>query len=276
MKPLYLSAIALLLSCTLFSQSEETIPLTGSWELTRVENIDEANRSFVSPDWVGIIFHFSENGSLALEHNGQFYLTTFQQQGQNLKYEDHPFQIDRQFEEYWTFLFFDEAASLRCRLHFVPTEETISQVPRQAVTQEKRGFPLVGTQSAAAPKPDGPIYKVVGQMPRFPGCEELGIEEEVKQCAQQELLKYVYRNLQYPADARQNRTEGTVIVTYVVEQDGSTSGFRVHRDIGDGCGEEALRVLSEMNAKGIIWTPGKQRGQPVRVQFNMPVKFKLE
>jgi protein TonB len=48
------------------------------------------------------------------------------------------------------------------------------------------------------------------------------------------------------------------------------------RDIGGQCGQEALRVVNLMGKKGIKWTPGKQRGRPVRVQFNLPVHFKLE
>ncbi len=48
------------------------------------------------------------------------------------------------------------------------------------------------------------------------------------------------------------------------------------RDIGAGCGDEALRVVKLMDSMGQKWTPDKQRGRPVRVQFNLPVKFKLE
>ena len=48
------------------------------------------------------------------------------------------------------------------------------------------------------------------------------------------------------------------------------------RDIGAGCGDEALRVVNLMNKENKVWTPGKQRGRPVRVQFTLPVKFKLQ
>ena len=117
---------------------------------------------------------------------------------------------------------------------------------------------------------------MVEQMPRFPGCENKGSEAEKKTCAQQELLKFIYKNIKYPAIARENGVEGTAVVTFVVEKDGSVTDARVVRDIGAQCGDEALRVVNLMNQQGIKWTPGKQRGRPVRVQFNLPVKFKLE
>ena len=63
-----------------------------------------------------------------------------------------------------------------------------------------------------------------------------------------------------------------VLVTFVVEVDGSITDVRVLRGIGAGCDEEAVRVVKSMPR----WVPGKQRGQPVRVQFNLPIKFTLQ
>ena len=71
--------------------------------------------------------------------------------------------------------------------------------------------------------------------------------------------------------ARESSIQGTVYATFVVERDGSVTDVRVLRGIGGGCDEEALRVIKAMPR----WTPGKQRGKPVRVQFTMPIKFTL-
>ena len=68
----------------------------------------------------------------------------------------------------------------------------------------------------------------------------------------------------------------TDLSQFVVEKDGSIADARVARDIGAQCGAEALRVVDLMNAEGLKWTPGKQRGRNVRVMFNLPVKFRLE
>ena len=71
--------------------------------------------------------------------------------------------------------------------------------------------------------------------------------------------------------ARESGIEGTVFVTFVIERDGSVTDVKILRGIGGGCDEEALRVVRNMPK----CEPGKQRGKPVRVQFNMPIKFTL-
>jgi protein TonB len=112
-------------------------------------------------------------------------------------------------------------------------------------------------------------------MPRFPGCEDLPTKEEKKQCADKKMLEFIYKNIKYPAIARENGVEGTVVIQFVVEKNGEITDAAIVRDIGAQCGQEALRVVSLMNQQNIKWTPGMQRGRPVRVQFNLPVKFRF-
>ncbi|MEZ4737873.1 MAG: energy transducer TonB [Flavobacteriales bacterium] len=64
---------------------------------------------------------------------------------------------------------------------------------------------------------------------------------------------------------------GVVYVTFVVGKDGKIGDAKVLRGIGGGCDEEALRVVRSMPA----WKPGKQRGKPVTVQYNLPIHFTL-
>ncbi|NUO03667.1 MAG: energy transducer TonB [Saprospiraceae bacterium] len=121
-----------------------------------------------------------------------------------------------------------------------------------------------------------PPFRVAEQMPRFPGCENLaGANAEKQACASQKLLEFIYKNIKYPVLARENGIQGTVVVSFVVEKDGQLTDAAVIRDIGGGCGTEVLRVVNLINEKGLRWMPGKQRGRPVRVQFNLPVKYKL-
>lgn len=108
--------------------------------------------------------------------------------------------------------------------------------------------------------------------PNFPGCEEIADDQERQSCANQKLLKFIYENIRYPAAARDIGIEGTVVVRFVVEKDGSISQTEVLRDYGGGLGGEVLRVVQMMPA----WHPGRQHGRPVRVPFNLPVKFKLQ
>jgi protein TonB len=117
------------------------------------------------------------------------------------------------------------------------------------------------------------VFKIVEDMPRFPGCENQGLSrQDAKTCAQEELTKFVYGNLKYPAIARENGVEGRVILQWVVNPDGSIRDINVLRDPGARCGAEATRIIKMMPK----WIPGKQRGRPVPVQYTFPVQFKLE
>lgn len=124
---------------------------------------------------------------------------------------------------------------------------------------------------------DTTIYQIVEESPRFPGCEKIDTTLVVKnECAQRSLLGFVYQNVVYPLEARQNGKEGTVVASFVVEPDSTISSPKILRDIGGGAGAEVLKILNAMNEIGVRWSPGKKSGKAVRTQFNLPVKFKLE
>lgn len=116
------------------------------------------------------------------------------------------------------------------------------------------------------------IFDFVQQMPRFAGCEEIdGTNSDKKLCAERKMLKFIYSKINYPTIARENGIEGVVSISFIVEKDGTITSPEILRDIGGGCGKEALRVISQMPN----WTPGYQRTQAVRVQFRMPIVFEL-
>ena len=104
-----------------------------------------------------------------------------------------------------------------------------------------------------------PIFTVVEQKPSFPGGEAA-------------LMRFLGTHIQYPALAKESGIQGRVFINFVVEPDGSIDHVKVLRGIGGGCDEEAIRVVKSMPK----WIPGKQRGKPVRVSFNLPIKFTLE
>lgn len=120
------------------------------------------------------------------------------------------------------------------------------------------------------------LFRVIEEMPRFPGCEELTSPEEKRQCSGEKLLEFLYQNLTYPPLARENCVEGTVVIQFVVEKDGTVTNATIVRDIGAHCGEAALDAVNLMNEQGLKWIPGRQRGRVVRVQFNLPVKFRID
>jgi TonB family protein len=102
------------------------------------------------------------------------------------------------------------------------------------------------------------IYFVAEVMPSFQGGEE-------------NLMKHLKTNIHYPPQAQSSKTEGTVVVSFIIDRNGMPSNIKIVRGIGKGCDEEAMRVVKSMPK----WNPGKLKGKPVRVQYNLPVKFKL-
>jgi len=126
------------------------------------------------------------------------------------------------------------------------------------------------TKSSTATYPDDPVegnmkpdkngvYQIVEEMPKFPGGE-------------QAMFKFISENVKYPQEAKDKNISGRVFVNFVVEKDGSVDEVKVLRSIGGGCDEEAVRVVKSMPK----WTPGKQKGKPVRVSYIIPFVFKLD
>lgn len=104
----------------------------------------------------------------------------------------------------------------------------------------------------------GKIEEHVEQMPIFPG-------------GQTELMKYLSEKIKYPIIAQEQDIQGTVVLRFVVNKDGSVSDIQVLRSLDPSCDKEAKRVIASMPN----WIPGKQNGMAVRVYFTVPVRFKL-
>lgn len=103
------------------------------------------------------------------------------------------------------------------------------------------------------------VFTVVEHMPEFPG-------------GRKKLLSYLGSNITYPEAAKKDKVSGRVFITFVIEKDGSVNDVKLLRGIGSGCDVEAIRVVSSMPN----WKPGLADGKPVRVQYNLPIKFQLQ
>ena len=103
------------------------------------------------------------------------------------------------------------------------------------------------------------IFVVVEKQPEFPGGTTA-------------LMKFLGDNIKYPIIAQENGIQGRVITNFVVERDGSISDVQVVRGQDPSLDKEAVRVIKTMPK----WTPGQQRGKPVRVRFTLPVVFRLQ
>ena len=112
-----------------------------------------------------------------------------------------------------------------------------------------------------APKPEvaTKVFDVVEEMPSFPG-------------GQGALMQYLASNIKYPVVAQENGVQGRVIVSFVVERDGSISDVKVARSVDPSLDREAQRVVKSMPK----WKPGKQNGSAVRVKYTVPVVFRLQ
>lgn len=113
----------------------------------------------------------------------------------------------------------------------------------------------------AEPKPEveNKVFDVVEQMPSFPGGPSA-------------LMQYLSSNIKYPVVAQENGVQGRVVVSFVVERDGSITDVQVARSVDPSLDHEAQRVVRNMPR----WIPGKQNGQAVRVKYNVPVAFRLQ
>ena len=109
------------------------------------------------------------------------------------------------------------------------------------------------------PEVENKVFDVVEQMPSFPGGPSA-------------LMQYLSNNVKYPVVAQENGVQGRVVVSFVVERDGSITDVKVVRSVDPSLDREASRVVSSMPK----WIPGKQNGSPVRVKYNVPVSFKLQ
>ncbi|HTD39207.1 MAG TPA: M56 family metallopeptidase [Mucilaginibacter sp.] len=124
--------------------------------------------------------------------------------------------------------------------------------------KDKEGIPPKTAITQPQQKSDK-VFTVVEQAPSFPG----GLDK---------FYSFLGANIKYPVKAKENKVEGKVFLSFVIEEDGSLSNMKILRDIGYGCGKEAVRVM-KLSPK---WIPGVQNGKKVRVQYNLPITFTLK
>lgn len=105
----------------------------------------------------------------------------------------------------------------------------------------------------------GKIYDVVEEMPQFSGGTDA-------------LVTFLQNNIVYPPEAEEKGIEGRVVVTFIIEKDGSVNDVEVASPVHELLDSEAIRVVKSM--KG--WTTGKQNGKPVRVKYTLPITFRLQ
>lgn len=129
-----------------------------------------------------------------------------------------------------------------------------------AVTTQTPPVAVVPNADVEEPKDElGTVFSVVEVMPEFPG-------------GAQALMKYLSEEINYPDDAKASGTQGRVIAQFIVNKDGSISDVKVVKSVSESLDKEALRVIKEMPK----WKPGMQKGEAVRVEYTVPVTYRLQ
>ena len=135
-------------------------------------------------------------------------------------------------------------------------------VEKAEMYQERGGFFMIigddinGTAPVTSNNADNKTYDIVDEMPMFRGEKE-------------KMIEYFSSNLQYPEQAKKTNIKGRVLISFIVEKDGSITNCKVVKSVCPELDNEAMRVVSSMPA----WNPGQKDGRPVRVKYTIPINF---
>lgn len=114
------------------------------------------------------------------------------------------------------------------------------------------------TDTSGKRSTDGKIFHSVETPPKFRGGKKA-------------LFEFLREELNYPEKAKENATEGTVVVKFVVDKKGNIQSPEITKGVTEELNQEALRVVKAMPQ----WKPGKQKGDKVRATFQLPIRFSL-
>lgn len=181
-------------------------------------------------------------------------LSNAQRQCKRLMEHGYPAQIYLDSKDYYRVIaggFDNEREALNLR------EYILDEYPDSWILLVENGYDERYVQKKS---PDNNrVYDVVEQMPQFPGGPSA-------------LFEYLSRSIKYPVVAEENGVQGRVILTFVVEQDGSITEVNIVKSVDPSLDAEAKRVVLSMPR----WIPGKIDGSPVRVKYTVPVTFRLQ
>lgn len=132
----------------------------------------------------------------------------------------------------------------------------VAEMPHEVVIENKDISPAMSldTNTVVFER----VFERVEVAPKFPG-------------GRNAMESFLHKNLKYPAKAFEQKTEGSVFLSFVVDKTGKVVNVNVFDGVSPELDAEAIRVVKSMPA----WTPGMQRGQKVNVMFKMPIVFKL-
>ena len=143
-------------------------------------------------------------------------------------------------------------------VNLVPVDKAGTETPNIPSTDPNIDVPFLGTMTFV------PIVDSIVTVDFLP-YEDMPVFSE-------NIMEFLARNIRYPVVDQQAGISGRVIVQFVVDVDGSITDIQIVRGVSPTIDREARRVVGLMQN----WTPGHQRGTPVRVRYTLPIVFRLE
>lgn len=138
------------------------------------------------------------------------------------------------------------------------TEDTKAAIKGPAGPQSN-GPVMTGPVNRGEASDEDEIFQFVEENPEFPG-------------GMNALIAYLGKNIKYPSSAVEQNIQGTVVIQFVVNRDGTIVDCKVAKPLDNACDKEAVRVVKGMPK----WKPGRQHGRTVRVRYQVPVRFRLQ
>jgi protein TonB len=156
------------------------------------------------------------------------------------------------------------------------TKTPITPKPKPAPDVRPTPKPTVPTKTEnpkpAPVDPNAPVALVsAARRPVFKKCSNSNKAKEAK-CTEERIYRYLKNGFVYPEEALRKSIEGSVVVSFVVERDGSITDVKALNDIGGGCAKEAVRLIKSLPK----FQPGlNAKGDAIRVHYTQPVRFSL-
>lgn len=120
---------------------------------------------------------------------------------------------------------------------------------------------------------DTMIYRVVEEMPRFMGCEEMKTIREKEACANKKFLEYIYKNVKTPESVRRGEFDtDRIVVKFLIDKNGNVQNLRIVQSLNPDFDAMFLELLREMPP----WIPGKHKGKNVNVELMLPCRFHFQ
>ena len=120
------------------------------------------------------------------------------------------------------------------------------------------------------------VFNKPDVMPIFGDCVSIADVDERYQCSEMNLLTFIYKNIEYPKEAKDAGIQGMSVVRFVVNDKGNIRSQKIVRSLDPSTDKAVLAVLKKMQESDMIWTAGRHEGKDISTQFTLPVKFKLE